>query len=1832
MSDYWSETLKLYSNLLDRPPLKEKHLKRPSPKYLFFLIINTLKITGFPAGLFTEEEETLEHFLENNDNKIIFFTKIIGLLELITKEKLDIDIINILKGKDCEKTNRFLQLLYNISTDGIDYSKFIEKYLIDNGYAISWIKNESGIGKYIFWINDQKEKDDLFNELLNEIKDNPDYRFMSEFVPKKFENLNHAFDSLRLEYFQIVFIIITESLYADYYYKLKRYKNIIKCIPITIIYTSNPIQEKIKYKIKLHFFTEEVYSNISDSFFNFGGVSSSVTSSLDFISNFYLRMKKEFNERKKPRSSFNGCITFELVNSLNQLIVPMLYNEMLNEETKVSDNEVQYFKYLLLNRHGERAIANLIHPLLYVKEMPHEILAKFFTKAYTEQTSFYPEMNNSLMKKNVREYEAFIRIMYEGLANKSLSISEDLMLYRGSYMGKEEIDKIKQKHDEYLNKKDKYLPSFLLYSRCFLSFSKEEDVAKKFLGKNNDKTYAVFFELKNNEKILNKYSSNADIENLSAFSTEREVLFFPYTCFCLENIEFKDEEKYVKIELEYLGRYDIALEKFKQDINIRNEFIEEFVDCFHQQNYSKELLNANIIKFNIININNIEAKKNIILEKFEKKIEEKYDIKIKKEISGKNPDKYNDFIDVIEIIKIEPKDDNKILKEKKEELKQEVKSLNNKIFYINLYPNKFFLNIWQGNYNEDNLKHGKGVEFNIDNNIIFEGEYENGLKKEGKEFYYIDHKIKYEGNYQNDKWYDGIVYNIKYGENSEIKDKEGNILCKKKIEEKYEIKSGKGFIKEFYENGNLAYEGEIKNGIKNGKGKIYDINGSLLFDGKLINGIKNGKGKEYDENRNLIFEGSFKNGKRMRIDVINQYNELGELIYKKDEDEENILSIKEYKNHVMIKEGIWVMEKVENKDKKEDKNINNSDSNTNKESNNYLSKEKRKIIFKKIIFEDEENDGLNGKVKEYDINDNLLFEGEYRNGKRYNGTYIIKMREKVYYFIIERGIFVQKKVEKINPNDLVYEGDCINGEGKIINIEGRILFIGTFKNGLKFQGKEFNNNKKLIFNGKYSEGGLIYDGYGREYLDKELVYDGEYKKGFKYEGYIKEYTKNHVLLYEGQYKKGFKSEGKEYYKHGRKKFEGKYKDEFYYKGKEFNYDTQLIFDGEYRNKKKWEGKGKEYNKRDKELIYEGEYKNGERTFGKIRIKKVVRTNRYNILFEGYYKDGEKYKGIEYNKSENYIFEGEYLNGLKYKGKEYYFYNNDTLKFEGEYYNGIKYKGKEYDYGRLVFEGEYEKGKRKKGKEYDVETGELIANCEYKEGMIWNGFIKEYKDENNSIYNGYYKEGKFWKGKAKEYNKNKCLIFDGNYYNGKKYYGYFYEYNDNGQLLFIQLFKKGKKYDLASMKYKEDGQSGPILIYQKSYFYNFDYCCGDYKIKKTEENKIFEGELKDGKIWNGTGKELDLDGEIIFEGEFKNGKRWKGKGKEYKMNINSKKEIVYEGEYNEGKRWNGEGKEYNKKNILIYEGQYTNGLNEKGFEYNYFKEEIPKKEEEKIDKEYDEDDQLIFEGELRDGIRYRGKEYKDNEIIFEGEYKDDKRWNGKGIEYDSGDRIIFEGDYREGKKWKGKGNDYNSYGKLIFKREYDNGMIIKEIEYNIKGIKIFEGELKNSEKYKGKEYNDLGELIFEGEYKNNQRFEGKAKNNLYEFTYINGKIESKNIAIYDYINHELFIGEYKEGEKYNGILRTYFDEINYILKREVEVKEGNINGKGKEYYGNQKLKYEGNYENGKKNGEGILYYRFSGYINYVGNFKDGKKEGQGKEFDNWGNLIYEGLYSNDEIVN
>ena len=58
-------------------------------------------------------------------------------------------------------------------------------------------------------------------------------------------------------------------------------------------------------------------------------------------------------------------------------------------------------------------------------------------------------------------------------------------------------------------------------------------------------------------------------------------------------------------------------------------------------------------------------------------------------------------------------------------------------------------------------KYGIGKEFNLDNKLIFEGEYKNKRKDgEGKEYHECNGKIKFEGKYLKGKRWNGIGYNL----------------------------------------------------------------------------------------------------------------------------------------------------------------------------------------------------------------------------------------------------------------------------------------------------------------------------------------------------------------------------------------------------------------------------------------------------------------------------------------------------------------------------------------------------------------------------------------------------------------------------------------------------------------------------------------------------------------------------------------------------------------------------------------------------------------------------------------------------------------------------------------------------------------------------------------------------------------------------------------------------------------------------------------------------------------------------------------------------------------
>ena len=137
------------------------------------------------------------------------------------------------------------------------------------------------------------------------------------------------------------------------------------------------------------------------------------------------------------------------------------------------------------------------------------------------------------------------------------------------------------------------------------------------------------------------------------------------------------------------------------------------------------------------------------------------------------------------------------------------------------------------------LKKGKGREYIYENYLLFEGKYLNNLRHgKGKE-YYFDGKLHFEGEY-----FYGRRWNIKgYDANK-------NIIS--------EIKNGKGYIKLCNICYQLRNEGEYLYGLPNGNGKEYNgFNFKLSFEGEFLNHIKIGKGKQYDLDGSFAFEGEF---------------------------------------------------------------------------------------------------------------------------------------------------------------------------------------------------------------------------------------------------------------------------------------------------------------------------------------------------------------------------------------------------------------------------------------------------------------------------------------------------------------------------------------------------------------------------------------------------------------------------------------------------------------------------------------------------------------------------------------------------------------------------------------------------------------------------------------------------------------------------------------------------------------------------------------------------------------------------------------------------------------
>ena len=561
----------------------------------------------------------------------------------------------------------------------------------------------------------------------------------------------------------------------------------------------------------------------------------------------------------------------------------------------------------------------------------------------------------------------------------------------------------------------------------------------------------------------------------------------------------------------------------------------------------------------------------------------------------------------------------------------------------------------------------------------------------------------------------------------------------------------------------------------------------------------------------------------------------------------------------------------------------------------------------------------NGKGKEYFLNGELLYEGEYTNDKREgNGIEYSEEGEPIFKGEFKEGkhwsgikkIFEEyedenEQIKKYIKCIVQINRGKLNGKCKEFDIEGNVIYEGEYLNGKRHGiGKEYSINNNVDFDGEFKEG-KRWEGNANEFNSKgNLIFNGLYLNGKKFNGKeINYFDDEEKIRYEAEYKDGLLYNVKGYNKDGKIfnniDFEIKNGDGIF---KDFYNDTNLKCVFNYKQGKK-NGKAiSYYDSSSTKIEYEGEFVDDIKT-GEWKCY----YENGNKKFVGFYKNGEKH-GLckDYNEQGKLIFDGEYNNNIKWNGKERLIKDieNKKIVIERNYTNGKAecveyYEHKKYDpqlfdikglefIQKLIKEG---KDKKDLSDEINYETyitnllfvGEHIDNKNIKDKTNRNGKGYEYY-ENKFVFEGEYKNGKIKNGKGMLYNHKGNIIFNGDYINGKRN-GIVYEYYEKNENININIPSENIPLLKYEGKYIDDEKNGLGKEYQ------YD--------ENNEPVLIFEGIFKNGNKWEGNAKEYyKIPDKLTFDGEYKEGQKWKGNFYEY-SNIMDR--LKLNGKYVEGKK-------------------------------------------------------------------------------------------------------------------------------------------------------------------------------------------------------------------------------------------------------------------------------------------------------------------------------------------
>ena len=149
MGEYWKPTAEMFSSLFTNPKMTKKHLMRPPFKYILHIFMKTMQVQqGFCDGLYKDEEMEFSYYQKDKIQKLVFLQKMMDVVQAMTGENYHLNPKSIAAGKECDKTNAFLQGVYKASTSGVDSTPYVKQVLnqLEGGGGEKWKESAAGLG------------------------------------------------------------------------------------------------------------------------------------------------------------------------------------------------------------------------------------------------------------------------------------------------------------------------------------------------------------------------------------------------------------------------------------------------------------------------------------------------------------------------------------------------------------------------------------------------------------------------------------------------------------------------------------------------------------------------------------------------------------------------------------------------------------------------------------------------------------------------------------------------------------------------------------------------------------------------------------------------------------------------------------------------------------------------------------------------------------------------------------------------------------------------------------------------------------------------------------------------------------------------------------------------------------------------------------------------------------------------------------------------------------------------------------------------------------------------------------------------------------------------------------------------------------------------------------------------------------------------------------------------------------------------------------------------------------------------------------------------------